>query len=196
MGLSLGYWFRWLLKDSFRLRETQVKSTEKHRKDQARKLEKEKSMKSKREFNGIQWLRVDQKNAWQHIQIDPNGREYVAFMSYNTPIMLVTHWCEEEQHYVNVAINENAYGYSRTTSKQLSQFISYLHLFTSWGYAIPYSFKQIIEECRTESIEKFDEYYIEDLMVLPCTAQQLKDMLYVMKYTTEKNNSLELRDVR
>lgn len=152
-------------------------------------------MKRKREFNGIQWKRVDQKNAWMHCQIDPNGREFVAFMSYDTPIMLVTRWYEE-QHYVNVAINENAYGYSRTTSKQLSQFISYLHLFTSWGYAIPYSLKQIIEDCRTDNIAKFDEYYIDDLMVLPCTEQQLSDMLWVMKYTTEKSRSLELYDVR
>ena len=153
-------------------------------------------MKSKREFNGIQWKRIDQKNAWQHIQIDPDGREFVAFMSYNTPIMLVTHWYEEELHYVNVAINENAYHYSRTTTKQLSQFISYLHLFTSWGYALPYSFKQIIEECRTENISKFSEYYVEDLMVLPCTKEQLSNMLWLMKYTTEKTHSLELYDVR
>lgn len=152
-------------------------------------------MKSKREFNGIQWLRVDHKQAWQHVQIDSNGIEYVAFMSYDTTIMLVTHYYDEE-NYVNVAINENAYGYSRTTSKQLSQFISYLHLFTSWGYALPYSFKQIIEECRTENIAEFDEYYIEDLLVLPCTAQQLTDMLWRMKHTTKKSYSLELRDVR
>ena len=80
--------------------------------------------------------------------------------------------------------------HSRTTSKQISQWISELHLFTSFGRWLPWSFRDVLSFDTIET-PKFTLDYVDYSIV---SESSLRDIVYTSNY--DKYESLELYQVR
>lgn len=121
-------------------------------------------MKSKKQICGLEFDRFGFKNAWVWISGDTlQTSQFVFFVSYDTPIMCV-------QHVGNtcaITLNDNAYKYSSTTSKQITQFITEMHFFTTWCADMPWSLR---DGCCDPG----------SCTVIKCNVEDLKDMMYVM----------------
>ena len=137
--------------------------------------------------DGLKVHRIDSKHAFYYACIDENNVTHVLMYSYDTPIFIVSNVGNEPSSKLHVILNKDAYNYSRTTSKQISQWISELHLFTSFGCYLPWNFKHILATGEREITFDCVDYDIVN-------ESTLRNLAYLMSY---KNlPSLELYQVR
>lgn len=144
-------------------------------------------MKQTKIKDGLKVHRIDSKHAFYYACIDYNKVTHVLMYSYDTPIFIVSNVGNEYGSKLHVILNEDAYDYSRTTSKQISQWISHLHLFTSFGCWLPWDFRHILKlKTKTLTLD-FVDYDIVSESVL-------RNVVYAMSYANFP--SLELCQVR
>lgn len=93
-------------------------------------------MKRKKFAYGFEWHRLGYKNAWYYACKDSSNQIHIVFMSYETPIMIVNVRRDDSEPQINVLINDDAFNYSRTTSKQINQFINELRNYTNYGHLL------------------------------------------------------------
>lgn len=144
-------------------------------------------MKQVKEKQGLKVHRIDSKHAFYYACRDDNDVTHVIMYSYDTPIFMVSNIGNYEDSKLHVVLNKDAYNYSRTTSKQISQWISELHMFTSWGCWLPWNFRQVIELNQKELIVDYVDYDVVSESVLT-------NICYAFAYSGF--DSLELWQVR
>lgn len=111
-------------------------------------------MKNKKVKCGLPVTRIDSKHAWFKACRDANNVVHVVMFSYDTPIFIVSNIGNTPDSKLHVILNKDAYKYSRTTSKQIGQWISHLHLFTLHGCNLPWSFRHVIEICEKNDVHE------------------------------------------
>ena len=144
-------------------------------------------MKRTKVKNGLIVHRIDSKHAFYYACIDRNNVTHVLMYSYDTPIFIVSNVGNNPESKLSVILNKDAYNYSRTTSKQISQWITELHLFTSFGAWLPWSFRHVLETGEREITYDYVDYDVVNESIL-------RNMAYLMSY--ENLPSLELYQVR
>lgn len=137
--------------------------------------------------DGLKVHRIGYKHAFYYACIDQNDVTHVLMYSYDTPIFIVSNVGNNPGSKLHVILNEDAYNYSRTTSKQISQWISELHLFTSFGAWLPWGFRHVLATGEREVTLDYVDYDV-------VSESTLRNLTYLMSY---KNlPSLELYQVR
>ncbi len=89
-------------------------------------------------YEGLPLTRINYSNSWCYIT-KWHDTAIAVMYSYETPIVI----CKCKRGRVYVELNNNAYKYSRTTSKHLSQWLTILRLFTIWGSKLPRDFRNL-----------------------------------------------------
>lgn len=144
-------------------------------------------MKQTKIKDGLKVHRIGSKHAFYYACIDSNNVTHVLMYSYDTPIFIVSNVGNNPDSRLHVTLNENAYNYSRTTSKQISQWISELHLFTNFGGWLPWGFRHVLATGEREITFDCVDYDI-------VKESTLRNIAYLMSYKNLK--SLELYQVR
>ena len=137
--------------------------------------------------NGLKVHRIDSKHAFYYACIDSNNVTHILMYSYDTPIFIVSNVGYEPDSKLQVILNKDAYNYSRTTSKQIHQWISELHLFTSFGCYLPWDFKRILATGEKNITVDYVDYYVVE-------ESTLRNLAYLMSY--ENLTSLELYQIK
>lgn len=112
------------------------------------------SMKRKKIKCGVELTRIGSKHAWYFAGKDENNVVHIVMFSYDTPIFSVSNIGNTPNTNLHVILNKDAYKYSRTTSKQISQWITEIHMFTQHGCYLPWSFKNVIETCEKNDVSE------------------------------------------
>lgn len=137
--------------------------------------------------NGLKVHRIDSKHAFYYACIDRNNVTHVLMYSYDTPIFIVSNVGNSPDSKLHVILNKDAYNYSRTTSKQIGQWISELHLFTSFGGWLPWNFRHILATGERKVTCDYVDYDV-------VSESTLRSLAYLFSY--ENSPSLELYQVR
>lgn len=145
-------------------------------------------MKQVKEKHGLKIRRIGSKHAFYYACRDENNVVHVIMYSYDTPIFIVSTMSTYPDSKLHVVLNKDAYNYSRTTSKQISQWLSELHMFTSWGCWLPWSFRNVLE---FKDIDELTFDYVDYYIVSENT---LSNLCYGFGYAGF--DSLELWQVR
>lgn len=137
--------------------------------------------------DGLKVHRIDYKHAFYYACIDSNNVKHVLMYSYDTPIFMVSDLGNNPDSELHVILNKDAYNYSRTTSKQISQWISHLHLFTTFGCWLPWDFRSVIATGKKEiTVDSVDYDVVNELV--------LRSIVAAMSYANLE--SLELYQLR
>lgn len=144
-------------------------------------------MRQVKEKQGLKMHRIGSKHAFYYACVDQNYVTHIIMYSYNTPICIVSNSGKYDGSKLHVTLNKDTYNYSRTTSKQVGQWISQLHMFTSFGCWLPWSFKPIIDLNQKELTIDYVDYDVVSESVLT-------NICYAFGYANMP--SLELWQVR
>lgn len=141
--------------------------------------------------DGLEVHRIDSKHAFYYACIDANNVTRILMYSYDTPIFIVSNVGKYPDSKLHVILNKDAYNYSRTTSKQISQWITELHLFTSFGCWLPWNFRDVLSFDTDETPEFTFDYVDYDVV----TESVLRNVVYAMSHARNVE-SLELYQVK
>lgn len=142
-------------------------------------------MKQTKIKDGIKVYRIGSKHAFYSVVRDEYETPHIIMYSYNTPIFIVSRIGNDKEYRLSVTLNKDCYNYSRTTSKQVGQWISYLHLFTTFCAWLPYSFRSVLKYGTDDKTAKHVSYYIVN-------ERELRDIVRLYA----GNQTCELRDLR
>lgn len=144
-------------------------------------------MKQVKDKQGLKVRRIGSKHAFYYACRNANNVVHVIMYSYDTPIFIVSTAGNYDDSRLHVTLNKDAYNYSQTTSRQVSQWISELHMFTSWGCWLPWGFRQILALNQEKLTVDYVDYDVVD-------ESTMVDICYAFGYASF--DSLELWQVR